>query len=185
MGLQYAVYHGPEGLRQIAQKVHALTCVVAAALERLGHEIINSQFFDTLTVRLDGAAGEVLHEEALRQRINLRRIHGDYVGVTFDESTTFEDIVDLLNVFLAVGKQGSGRRTGRGRRSAYTHGSVAALAKELGLDKRIVDEAHMPTKAIPDEMRRTSKYLTQPVFNTHKSETEMLRYREWWPVMFV
>lgn len=173
---QYAVYHGPEGLRQIAHKVHALTSVVAVALERLGHEIINKQYFDTLTVGLDGAAGEVLHEEALRQRINLRRIYGDYVGITFDESTTFEDIVDLLNVFLAVGKQGSGRKVGRGRRAPYTHASVAALAKELGLEKKVLDEGHMPSKAIPEDLRRTSKYLQQPVFNSYKNETDMLRY---------
>jgi glycine dehydrogenase len=156
--------------------VHALTSVVAAALERLGHEIVNKQFFDTLTVGLGGAAGEIIHEEALRQRINLRRIYGDYVGITFDESTTFEDVVDLLNVFLAVGKQGHGRTAGRGRRSPYTHASVAALAKELGLEKKVLDEGAMPSKAIPDALRRTSKYLQQPVFNSYKNETDMLRY---------
>ena len=158
--------------------MHALTCVVAAALESLGHEIINTDFFDTITVGLEGVAGEVLHEEALRQRINLRRIYGDYVGVTFDESTSFEDVVDLLNVFLAVGKQGHGRRAGRGRRAPYTHESVRALAKELGYDMKILGQDKLPTKAIPEAMRRTSAYLTQPVFNTHKCETDMLRYSE-------
>lgn len=83
--IQYAIYHGPDGLKQIAHKVHAMTSVVAAALEKLGHEIINPEFFDTLTVGLCGAAGDVVHQEAVRQRINLRKIYGDYVGITFDE----------------------------------------------------------------------------------------------------
>lgn len=156
--------------------MHALTSLVAVALERQGHEIVNKQFFDTLTVCLDGAAGEVVHEEALRQRINLRRIHGDYVGITFDESTTFEDVVDLLNVFLSVGKQGSGRRSGRGRRSPYTHASVSELAKELGYDAKVLGEEKLPSRAIPDSLRRTTKFLTQPVFNNYKNETDMLRY---------
>lgn len=143
-----------------------------------GHEIVNEQFFDTLTVGLDGAAGEVVHQEAKLQRINLRRIYGDYVGITFDESTTFEDVIDLLNVFLAVGKQGSTRRTGRGRRAPYTHESVSALAKELGLDHAILGEEHMPTRNIPDALRRTSKFMEQPVFNMIKNETDMLRYSE-------
>lgn len=173
---QYAVYHGPEGLTKIANKVHALASVVAAALKGQGHEIINQQFFDTLTVGLDGAAGEVVHQEAKLQRINLRRIYGDYVGITFDESTTFEDVIDLLNVFLAVGKQGSTRRGGRGRRSPYTHESVSALAKELGLDHAILGQEHMPSRNIPDDLRRTSKFLEQSVFNMIKNETDMLRY---------
>lgn len=158
--------------------MHALTTVVAAALKGQGHEIVNQQFFDTLTVGLDGAAGEVVHQEAKLQRINLRRIYGDYVGITFDESTTFEDVIDLLNVFLAVGKQGSNRRTGRGRRAPYTHESVSALAKELGLDNAVLGEEHMPTRNIPDALRRTSKFMEQPVFNMIKNETDMLRYSE-------
>lgn len=178
MAAMYAIYHGPDGLREIAHKVHAMTAVVAAALERQGHEIVNKDFFDTLTVGLDGAAGEVLHQEAVRQRINLRRIYGDYVGITFDESTTFEDVVDLLNIFLAVGKQGSTRKVGRGRRGPYTHESVMALAKELGYDAKVLGEEKLPSKAIPERMRRTSPFLTQSVFNTHKSETDMLRYSE-------
>ena len=178
MAAMYAIYHGPEGLKQIAHKIHAMTAVVAAALERQGHEIVNKEFFDTLTVGLDGAAGEVLHQEAVRQRINLRRIYGDYVGITFDESTTFEDVVDLLNVFRAVGKQGSERRAGRGRRGPYTHESVLAIAKELGYDAKILGEDKLPSKAIPTELRRTTPFLEQAVFNTHTSETDMLRYSE-------
>ena len=162
----------------IAHKVHALTLVVAAAIERLGHEIVNKEFFDTLTVSLEGVAGDLLHQEAVSKRINLRRIYGDYIGITIDESTTFEDIVDLLNVFLAVGRQGSGRRTGRGRRSSYTHASVAALAKELGLDASVIEEVKMASKHIPANLRRSTPFLTQPVFNSYKNETDMLRYSE-------
>ena len=158
--------------------MHALTCITASALDRLGHEVINNEFFDTLTIGLEGVAGDVLHEEAVRQRIDLRRIYGDYVGITFDESTTFEDVVDLLNVFLAVGRQGSGRRAGKDRRSPYTHASVRALAKELGFDANTIKRAKMSSKFIPAKLTRSTPFLTQPVFNSYKNETDMLRYSQ-------
>ncbi|KAM0753184.1 glycine dehydrogenase [Meredithblackwellia eburnea MCA 4105] len=177
----YAVYHGPEGLRQIAEKVHGLTRVVKAGVERSGHEVANDTFFDTLTVRLNGIAASTVHEEAERRGINFRKVDEHHVGLTFDESNSVEDVVDLLNVFVAL--QG-----GANASPAYTTASLIEFASSLNIPAPRATSSSLgkastgknlppiESSAIPSHLSRTSPILTQPVWNTHHSETDILRY---------
>ncbi|KAI0079613.1 glycine dehydrogenase [Panus rudis PR-1116 ss-1] len=151
MAAMYAVYHGPVGLRRIASKTHSLTQVLKAALEQRGFKIVNNRFFDTLTVDVSAAvkSSEAVHAAASLVGINLRRIDDRLVGVTLDESATPEDVVTIVNVFA----------------SAAT--SSPTKLSDLSPDKSL---------AVPPNLQRTSQFLPHPVFNTHHSETEMLRY---------
>ncbi|KAK4056761.1 glycine decarboxylase subunit P [Microbotryomycetes sp. JL221] len=176
----YAVYHGPEGLRQIAEKVHGLARVVKAGVEKLGHKVINESFFDNLTVRLNGTAAAVVHEEADRRQINLRKVDENHVSMSFDESNTIEDIVDLLNVFVAVKY--------RRKSSPYTIESLLSFADSLsipapratstsqGIQSTGANIPAVESPYIPGDLARTTPYMTQPVWNSHHSETDILRY---------
>jgi glycine dehydrogenase len=143
----YAVYHGPAGLRRIAERIHHRTATLAAGLRRLGMKTGDEPFFDTLRVQAGQRAGGILHA-AREWRINLRHIDDRTLGVTLDETVTEQDLADLLAVF------------GRGSKPGFR---VADLADEADAE-------------IPEPFARTSDYLAHPVFNTHHSETEMLRY---------
>jgi glycine dehydrogenase len=147
----YAVYHGPAGLKRIAQRVASYTAILAEGLKRLGHDTRAERgAFDTLSLHTGTRTGEFV-DAALARGMNLRRYRewGDaYVGITLDETTTRDDIVALWSVFAAPG--------------AVLPGFEEF---EKGIDS-----------LIPAELRRTSAFLTHPVFNTHHSETEMLRY---------
>ncbi len=143
----YAVYHGPDGLRQIARRVHLLSATLARGLEQLGYTLGQGLMFDTLTV-VDGPRDqERLTAAALEKGINLRRYDNGAVGVALDEATTREDLADLLAVFGA--DEGTM--------------DLEALANQVDL-------------GYPGPHRRTSDFLTHPVFNSYHSETEMLRY---------
>ena len=150
MAAMYAVYHGPDGLKRIAQKVHALTQVLKALVEQSGYTIINADFFDTLTIDVSGPTkdAEAVHAAALAAGINLRRIDDAHVGVTLDESVGIDEVLKLANVFAS-----------------------AARAPPLS-------PLHLPpvASAVPAALRRTSAFLPHAVFNAHHSETEMLRY---------
>jgi glycine dehydrogenase len=148
MASMYAVYHGPEGLRAIATRVHGLTAVLAAGLRRLGLRVGEAPYFDTLRVPLDvEAAGRVLR--AARERgINLRRYDDHSLGVSLDETTVASDLRDLLTVFA------------QGKPVPFT---VEELAEHID-------------SALPIALRRTSRYLTHPIFNRYHSEHELLRY---------
>lgn len=147
----YAVYHGPDGLRRIAEKVHALTQILKNAVERYGYKAINGEFFDTLTFDVTGVVkdADAVHKAALDAGVNLRRIDEKHVGVTLDESVSIEDLARLINIFA----------------SATSASQVSA--SELAL---------VQSSNIPSILRRTSEYLPHSVFNAHHSETEMLRY---------
>ncbi len=139
MAGMYAVYHGPRGLKAIAQHVHGLTSLLAAGLRKKGLKLRHQHFFDTLAVEAD--ADQIVAAAAAR-RINLRRIDPRTVGISLDETCSREDVESVLAVF----------------------GSSVAL-----------DQLE-PDSALPPQLARSSAYLTHPVFNTHHSETEMLRY---------
>ena len=143
MASMYAVYHGPQGLKRIAQRVQRLTGILAAGLQTAGLKI-NSTYFDTLTV--SGVVAAEVHERARNQQINLRVIAEDCVGISLDETTTRADVESLWQV-------------------------LGVQAQVALLDAKIPDNP-----GIPESLRRSSDYLTHPVFNTHHSETEMLRY---------
>ena len=146
MASLYAVYHGPEGLTQIAQRIHKLTALLASSLENLGFTPDNETFFDTLTIPVPDTAQ--LHSSAEIHKINLRRISNSKVGVSLDEVTSLEDVERILAVF-----------------------NRNAPAKDV-LDKVFSKTDLRPR--IPSV--RTSAFLTHKVFNSHHSETEMLRY---------
>ena len=180
----YAVYHGPEGLRQIAEKVHGLTRVVAAVVGKLGHKVVNESFFGDLSIRLSGTAASVLHEAAAERNVNLRRIDDNHVAVSFDESHGLEDVVDLVNVFVSI--QTNANRPGRA--SEYTAESLVAFAESIGVQAPRPlgastgvrstgrDIPPIDSPAIPKHLARTTPFLTQSVWNSHHSETDILRY---------
>ncbi|WP_296948860.1 aminomethyl-transferring glycine dehydrogenase [uncultured Massilia sp.] len=148
MASMYAIYHGPEGLQRIARRVHRYTGIVAGALERLGYQLVNDTFFDTLTVIADDA--EAIHAIAVEHGINLRRVDARHVGLSLDETTTRDDVVALLAIF------------------AQAAGKDAAFDIEA-LDSDAAD-------AFPAALARTSAYLTHPTFHRYHAEHEMLRY---------
>jgi glycine dehydrogenase len=147
----YAVYHGPAGLKRIAQRVASYTAILAEGLKRLGHAPRNLDgAFDTLSLKTDGRTGAYV-EAAAKQGMNLRRFRewdDAYLGIALDETTTRDDIVALWRVFAPAG----------------------AMLPDFGEFERGIEPL------IPLALRRTSEFLTHPVFNTHHSETEMLRY---------
>jgi glycine dehydrogenase len=146
----YAIYHGPEGLRTIAGKVHRMTQILAAGLQRLGYGIVHNEFFDTLTVHTPGQANRIA-ARALESRINLRVVDADHLGISFDESTRRENLLTLWRVF--------------------------ATKAEQALDIDTLDA--QADECIPPALLRTSDYLTHPVFQLYHAETEMLRYLRW------
>ncbi|HKC12471.1 MAG TPA: aminomethyl-transferring glycine dehydrogenase, partial [Vicinamibacteria bacterium] len=143
----YAVYHGPDGLRQIARRVRSLALVLAEGLKRLGLPVGGEPFFDTLRVRLPPEAGSRVLTRALDQRINLRPYDDGSVGVALDETVTAGELDTLLGIFAG--------------------GPVSFRSEDLaaGVD---------PDFAPP--FRRSSPFLTHEVFNRYHSEHEMLRY---------
>jgi len=146
----YAVYHGPEGLKRIALRVARYTAVLAQGLRELGCSVRSTTAFDTLTLDT-GEQTEELAGHARTHGFNLRRYTewGDtMLGISLDETTTREDIVTLWHVFAPTG---------------------ASLPSRALFDQEI-------EPMIPPELSRTSAFLTHPVFNSYRSETEMLRY---------
>ncbi len=145
----YAVYHGPEGLKTIAQRIHRLTNILASGLTQKGLGLKHSTWFDTLTVLVDDK--ESVLKAAYEAGINLRADLEGAVGISMDETTTREDIATLLTVLLGE-----------------EHGlTVDALDAEVTTQNK---------QAIPAGLQRTSDILTHEVFNQYHSETEMLRY---------
>jgi glycine dehydrogenase len=146
----YGVYHGPAGLRRIAERVCGLTRLLAAGLSRLGYDPGSGPVFDTLRVSAPGRAERLLADGA-RRGMNLRPFPGaDAVGISLDETTTQGDVEELLGVFAAAGA-----------------GAPAPALAELAEG---VDASFEPPLA------RTSLYLTHDVFQRYHSEHEMLRY---------
>ena len=143
----FAVYHGPHGLKRIAQRVAAFTAILASGLQSMGYPLANTTAFDTLTV-LTHDATESIATHAVTTGVNLRFASQNSLGISLDETTTKDDIDRLLSIFAKDGQ---------------TLPQVAALS------------VNAPS-LLPVALLRTSAYLTHPVFNTHHSETAMLRY---------
>ncbi|WP_251041453.1 aminomethyl-transferring glycine dehydrogenase [Arthrobacter sp. ISL-30] len=138
----YAVYHGPDGLKAIAETAHNHARTLAASLKGAGIEVLHTSFFDTITVRVPGKATQLI-DDAEARGINLRRIDADTVGVSLDETTTSAIVADVADIFDATVVDAGGADTGFGLESG---------------------------------VNRSSDYLQHPVFNTHRSETQLLRY---------
>ncbi|OIP14708.1 MAG: glycine dehydrogenase (aminomethyl-transferring) [Comamonadaceae bacterium CG2_30_59_20] len=150
----YAVYHGPAGLKRIAQRVATLIAVLAAGLKTLGFTIANASAFDTLTVTT-GDATAAIAAKALAAGVNLRLVCANILSVSLDETTTRQDVAALWSFFGAALPAGS---------SDTANASLANLFEQA------------TASLLPAALLRTSSYLTHPVFNTHHSETGMLRY---------
>ncbi|NRB06148.1 MAG: aminomethyl-transferring glycine dehydrogenase [Richelia sp.] len=139
----YAVYHGASGLKAIALQIHQHTATLAEGLKQLGYSITNEYFFDTLRVDLESHNIKDILIACELQKINLRIFDDSSVGISLDETTTVEDIEDLLNIF--AGNSPTPRR-------------------------------EVTPPLLPANLSRSSSYLTNPVFNSYHSETELLRY---------
>ncbi|MBX7445861.1 MULTISPECIES: aminomethyl-transferring glycine dehydrogenase [unclassified Arthrobacter] len=134
----YAVYHGPDGLKAIAETAHSHARTLAASLAAAGIDVAHRSFFDTLTVRVPGRAAAVVADAEARG-INLRRVDADTVGISLDETTTAAIVAEVADVF----------------------GATVAASEGFALDAGV---------------ERSSDYLQHPVFSTHRSETQLLRY---------
>jgi len=151
MASMYAVYHGPEGLKRIARRVASYTAILSAGLQQLGLKVVTPAAFDTITIET-GDRTEAILSAALKGGANLRRLSPTHLSVALDETTTREDLESLWGWFAPGGKKGT---------------------KKL---PRVSEHEKGIEPLIPHALRRTSPFLTHPVFNTHHSETEMLRY---------
>ena len=153
MAAMYAVYHGPAGLRAIAARVHALTRLLNEALDRPGLKQRNPHFFDTLCIEVPSA--DAVRERALEKGINFRYLDERTVGVALDETVTLADVADIASVFTEVLRTPG---------FSFGFGTVGEVSDEH------------PAADLPASLQRTTPFLTHPVFNTHHSETQMMRY---------
>jgi glycine dehydrogenase len=154
MASMYAVYHGSQGLKQIATRIHKLTAILAAGLKQLGYTIGSESFFDTLRINLESHNLENILQACQAQKINLRIFDQKSVGISLDETTTEADLTDLFEIFSG------------GDNLPFTIEELAAPDSRTGA----------PSSTPTTPLTRTSDYLTHPVFNRYHSETELLRY---------
>jgi glycine dehydrogenase len=143
----FAVYNGPKGIKKTAERTHRMAAIFAAAVKSFGYDVKTRAFFDTVTVHVPGRAHQ-LHARAREKHINLRYVDHNHLGVSFDQATRRQELERLLTVF---------------RTDALERVQIDAI------DRGLKD-------VIPAPLRRTSAYLTHPVFEMYHSETEMLRY---------
>ncbi len=146
MAGMYAIYHGPDGLNNIAASIHAAAAAVDKGLRSLGYEQLNAVYFDTLLVKAEHSAIRPLAEAA---GINFRYIDEHHIGITLDETVTVQDVVDILSVF------------------------ATAADKSWDIAVSLFDDLDT---SFPAGVKRESAFLTHPVFNMNHSETEMMRY---------
>jgi glycine dehydrogenase len=145
MAAMYAVYHGPDGLKNIAKRVSLLAQTLATALSERGFELVSENFFDTVVVKVSDV--KAIREKAERQQINFRYYDNNTIGISIDETTTPSALFDVINSF---------------------GNDTDPVAYELNHEDSLNN--------IPGPLTRTSTYLTHPVFNSHHSETQMMRY---------
>lgn len=146
MSSMYAVYHGPKGLKKIAQRVHGFAVTVARALEKAGIQNLNEQYFDTLRFQLEQAQVERLKSEAEARSVNFRYLSDGQVMLSFDETHAPADAADVLSIFAAA-----------------LEAEVSGMETEVGI-------------GYPEGLQRSSNYLHHEVFQVNQSEHEILRY---------
>lgn len=143
MASMYAVYHGPDGLRDIAQRINQYASLLAAGLSEFGATIVHQNFFDTMRIKTEIA--DAWQKRLLEKGINVLKVDNSTIGISIDETVDLSTLSVLLET--------------------YAQASVDVDQLWLKLDNRI-----------PNEIARSSQYLTHPVFNKHQNETSMLRY---------
>tara|TARA_R110002167_G_scaffold6277_6_gene28976 strand:- start:44099 stop:47026 length:2928 start_codon:yes stop_codon:yes gene_type:complete len=150
----YAMYHGPEGLQTISERIHRLTTILVAGLQAKGVNISNACFFDTVTLATDAQTRSAILARADEAGINLRIDLADSIGISLDECTSTDEIEALWKVIL--GDKAAGLSVGE------LDAQICAGAGKIA--------------GIPDSLKRQSAFLTHPFFNRYHSETDMLRY---------
>lgn len=146
MAVMYAIYHGPQGLKNIALKINSLTQILSKALSMIGFQNLNKYYFDTLKIYIPSKDAKNIINKAYSKNINLRLIDDEHIGISLDETTTLEDVKSILEVF-----------------GGHPHLIDNIDVTQINLN-------------IPSSLQRTSQYLTHPVFNKYHSETELMRY---------
>lgn len=162
MSAFYAIYHGPKGLKAIAENVVHKTRYLQDALQSLGYQVVTKGtdtqggvLFDTIVIEMESQRAEVLLEQAESKDVNFRQFSPTKIGVTLDEGVTVHNINTIIDVFQKVS---------------------ALEEKEARIKHQNEPGLKSLANSIPSSLRRTSPYLTHPVFNQHHSETELLRY---------
>ena len=158
----YAVYHGPEGLRAIAERVHGHAVALADSLRSLGVEVVHEAFFDTVVARVPRAAATVV-AAAVEHGVNLRLVDADRVGIACDETTTPAHLALVVEVL-------------RSAVSAEVPAAAAGAAGGATASEALPAASSGAWAGLPEAVRRTSPYLTHPVFHAHRSETQLTRY---------
>jgi len=143
----YAIYHGPEGLKLIAGRIHRLTQLLADGLIKLNINVVNKAFFDTVLVNVPGRARRIA-AKARESKINFREIDADHLGVSFDETTTRHELRTVWQIFSS-------------------HAGEMLKIKEMDIKSE---------ECIPQKLLRTDEFLTHPVFHLYHCETEIMRY---------
>jgi len=151
MAGMYAVYHGPEGLRAIAGRIHTLTRILEKELTKLGIKQLNQYYFDTIKLEVNDGDIEKVKTNALRNGINFRYINDSRIGISLDEQTETEDIQNIINTFAL---------------------SLDKVKKQVDFQ---INRAYVEL-GYPEALQRKSNFLTHPVFYEHHSETKMMRY---------
>ena len=149
MAAMYAVYHGPDGLRAIATRVHAMTRALDGALQALGFDQRNPHYFDTLRIVTDAARARAIRAAAEQRQFNFRYVGETDISISLDETVTAGDLAAIVELFATNSPKGAGAVT-------------------------LSDDGSGPRW--PAALTRRSDYLTHPVFNSHRSESEMMRY---------
>ncbi len=148
MAGMYAVYHGQEGIKAIANDIHSMAVSLSDEIEKLGYKQLNENYFDTLLIDLGEVSIDELKASALADEMNFRYIDNHLIGISLDETKSYNDLAIIAEIF--------------------------AEAKNSKFEDMFLYEE--TTKALPTEFIRTSEYLTHSVFNNYHSETEMMRY---------
>lgn len=151
MAGMYAVYHGPAGLKNIALKIHGLTKFLYRLLGSAEYENVNTNYFDTLKIRVSRTEKNIIKSLTESNEINLRYFEEDFIGISIDETTSKQDILKLAGIFAEI------------RKTALTESEISKAEDNLGI-------------SWPPELIRNSTFLEHPVFNIYHSEHEILRY---------
>lgn len=148
MAGMYAVYHGADGLKDIASRIHSMAGFLAGELQKLGYTQLNTNYFDTLKITLPANANlGLLHETALECKVNLHYFEDNSIGISIDETTLTDDLGVLLYIF------------------------ATAVGQEYSLNGEVSEKSYVDSKFL-----RRSEFLTHPVFNLYHTETELMRY---------
>ncbi len=151
MAGMYAVYHGPDGIREIAENINLLAAILSKEIKNYEYKQKNQFFFDTLEVELpENVSVENIRKQALENEMNFRYIDNRFIGISIDETTSLDDINIILKIF--------------------------AKANNKEFNEYSIEKDLKKINTFPEGLRRESKFLTHPVFNTYFSETEMMRY---------